>query len=118
MKTELINRITTIFKEAEHKALAALHVAELEPAQETRLVSEWMTPTELAAYWRCFNKQGEPTTDGILSWARRPHDQYPLPHAYMGDMMRFHRDEVNQWAKEEAERRRIENERRRLKLAG
>jgi len=118
MKTELISHITSIFKEAEHKALAALHAIELEPVQEAQLNSEWMTPTELAAYWRCFNKQGDPTTAGILSWARRPIDQYPLPHAYMGDMMRFHRDEVNQWAKEEAERRRIEIERRRLKLAG
>jgi hypothetical protein len=35
----------------------------------------------------------------------------------MGDLLRFHRDEVNQWAKEEAERRRVQNERRRLKIA-
>ncbi|MCA1566217.1 MAG: hypothetical protein LC803_11385 [Acidobacteria bacterium] len=118
MKSELIDHITAIFKEAEYKTLAALHVVELATKQETQPVSDWLTPTELAVYWRCFNKQGVPTTSGILSWARRPLDQYPLPHAYMGDMMRFHRDEANQWAKEEAERRRIENERRRLKLAG
>jgi hypothetical protein len=77
-----------------------------------------MTAIQLAEYWQLYNKEGEPTTAGILKWAKRLPDEFPLPHAYMGDMMRFHRDEANQWAKEEAERRRVENERKRLKLAG
>jgi hypothetical protein len=61
--------------------------------------------------------KGEPTVAGIIKWPKRPPNQFPLPHAYMGDLLRFHRDEVNQWAKEEAERRRVQNERRRLKIA-
>ena len=44
-------------------------------------------------------------------------DHFPLPHAYMGDLLRFNRDEVDQWAREEAERRRVQYEKRRLKIA-
>jgi hypothetical protein len=117
MKDELLDRVASIFREAEHRTLAALHAIEFEPAREV-WVSEWMTPTELAIYWRCINKEGEPTTAGIFSWARRPIDQHPLPHAHMGDMMRFHRDEVNQWAKEEAARRKTHSVRKRIKVAG
>ena len=35
----------------------------------------------------------------------------------MGDLLRFNRVEVDVWAKEEAERRRVHNEKRRLKIA-
>ena len=37
--------------------------------------------------------------------------------AYMGDLLRFNRDEVDQWARQEAERRRAQAEKRRLKIA-
>ena len=79
--------------------------------------AEWMSATQLAEYWHLRNEKGEPTVAGIIKWAKRPPNQFPLPHAYMGDLLRFHRDEVNQWAREEAERRRVQNERRRLKIA-
>lgn len=79
--------------------------------------AEWMSATQLAEYWHLQNDKGEPTVSGILKWAKRPLDQFPLPHAYMGDLLRFNRDEANQWAKEEAERRRAHSERRRLKIA-
>ena len=79
--------------------------------------SEWMSATQLAEYWHLHNDRGEPTVAGIIKWAKRSPSQFPLPHAYMGDLLRFHRDEVNQWAREEAERRRVQNERRRLKIA-
>lgn len=78
---------------------------------------EWMSATQLAEYWHLHNDKGEPTVAGIIKWAKRPPNQFPLPHAYMGDLLRFHRDEVNQWAREEAERRRVQSERRRLKIA-
>jgi hypothetical protein len=78
---------------------------------------EWMSATQLAEYWHLQNDKGEPTVAGIIKWAKRSPSQFPLPHAYMGDLLRFHRDEVNQWAREEAERRRVQNERRRLKIA-
>ena len=33
----------------------------------------------------------------------------------MGDLLRFNRDEVDQWARQEAERRRAQAEKRKLK---
>jgi len=76
-----------------------------------------MGPTQLAEYWQLYNDKDEPTTAGILKWSRRPPDQFPLPHAYMGDLLRFNREEVDLWAKQEAERRRAQNEKRRFKIA-
>ena len=78
---------------------------------------EWMTASQLARYWQLINANGEPTTAGIMKWARRPEDEHPLPHAYMGDLLRFHRADVDVWAREEADRRRIQNEHRRLRIA-
>jgi hypothetical protein len=78
---------------------------------------EWMTASQLARYWQLVNANSEPTTAGIMKWARRPEDEHPLPHAYMGDLLRFHRADVDVWAREEAERRRVQHEHRRLKIA-
>lgn len=71
--------------------------------QITEPSTPWMTAKQLAGYWQLCNKNGEPTTAGILKWAKR--DSNPLPHAYLGDLIRFHRDEVDRWARHEAERR-------------
>jgi len=78
---------------------------------------EWMTATQLAEYWQFFNDKNEPTIAGILKWSKRPPNQFPLPHAYMGDLLRFNRKEVDLWAKAEAERRRVQKEKRQLKIA-
>lgn len=78
---------------------------------------EWMTASQLARYWQLVNSNEEPTTAGIIKWAKRSLEEHPLPHAYMGDLLRFNRDEVDAWAKEEAERRRAQSEKRRLKIA-
>jgi hypothetical protein len=78
---------------------------------------EWMTIMELAEYWRFFDKEGNPVTAGILKWMRRPKDEHPLPHGYMGDKPRFKREAVDRWAEEESEIRRKESERKRLELA-
>ncbi len=85
-----------------------------EPVTPTR---EWMTATQLAEYWQLYNDKNEPTTAGILKWSKRPSDQFPLPHAYMGDLLRFNREEVDLWAKEEAERRRTQKEKQQLRIA-
>ena len=100
-----LDAVTVLLSEAESEKIA------LEPLQD------WMTAGQLARYWQLINANGEPTTAGIMKWARRLEDEHPLPHAYMGDLLRFHRDEVNQWAREEAGRRRVHSERRRLKIA-
>lgn len=78
---------------------------------------DWMTASQLARYWQLVNANEEPTTAGIIKWAKRSADEHPLPHAYMGDLLRFNRYEVDAWAREEGERRRAQSEKRRLKIA-
>ena len=78
---------------------------------------EWMTAAQLARYWELVNANGEPITAGIMKWTRRAETDHPLPHACMGDLLRFKRDEVDRWAQEEAALRRAEKNRKRLHLA-
>jgi len=112
---ELVAQLARIYERAQQETLALLQSQPTE--QLSSPVREWMNATQLAEYWQLYNDKNEPTTAGILKWSKRPTDQFPLPHAYMGDMLRFNRDEVERWAHEEAERRRVQNEKRRLKIA-
>jgi len=105
--------LNRIYERALEETLALINSRQPEPT----IYREWMNATQLAEYWQLYNDKNEPTIAGILKWARRPKDQFPLPHAYMGDLLRFHREEVDRWAHEEAERRRVQNEKRRLKIA-
>ena len=112
---ELALQVSRIYERAQHETLALL---QSRPTQKVVVpVREWMSAAQLAEYWQLYNDKNEPTTAGILKWSKRPADQFPLPHAYMGDLLRFNRVEVDVWAKEEAERRRAQNEKRRLKIA-
>ena len=112
---ELAARVAHIYERAQNETLALLQSRPTEKViPESR---EWMSAAQLAEYWQLYNDKNEPTTAGILKWSKRPQDQFPLPHAYMGDLLRFNRVEVDVWAKEEAERRRVQNEKRRLKIA-
>jgi hypothetical protein len=43
-----------------------------------------MSATQLVENWQLYNENKEPTTAGILKWARRSADKSLLPHAYMG----------------------------------
>jgi hypothetical protein len=52
-----------------------------------------------------------------MKWAKRSDDEHPLPHACMGDLLRFKREEVDRWAQEEAARRKAEGHRKKLQLA-
>ena len=115
MTEELREQVVRIYERAQNETLALI---QSRPAEKIVMpVREWMSATQLAEYWQLYNYKNEPTTAGILKWSKRPPDKFPLPHAYMGDLLRFNRDEVDLWAKEEAERRRIQNEKRRLKIA-
>ena len=114
---DLKEKLTRVLDRATHEAIAlvlAQPETERAPAEP---VFEWMTATQLARYWQLVNANDEPTTAGILKWVKRPGSDHPLPHAYMGDLLRFSRQEVDLWAKEEAERRRVQNQNRRLKIA-
>jgi hypothetical protein len=114
---DLKEKLTRVLDRATHEAVALI-LAQPEPERTpAESAPDWMTATQLARYWQLVNANGEPTTAGIMKWARRSEDEHPLPHAYMGDLLRFHRDEVDVWAKEEADRRRTQNEKRRLRIA-
>ena len=112
---KLAAELARIYERAQEETLALL---QSQPAEQIiSPVREWMSATQLAEYWQLYNDKNEPTTAGILKWSKRPAGQFPLPHAYMGDLLRFYRDEVDQWAHEEAERRRVHNAKRRPNIA-
>ena len=115
MTEELVTQVSRIYERAQNETLALI---QSRPAEKIVIpVREWMSATQLAEYWQLYNDKSEPTTAGILKWSKRPADQFPLPHAYMGDLLRFNRDEVDLWAREEGERRRTQNQKRRVKIA-
>ena len=112
---ELAERVMRIGERVQAEVLELLMSRNIdEPRAPTRA---WMTATQLAEYWQLYNDKNEPTTAGILKWCKRPPDRFPLPHGYMGDLLRFNRHEVDGWAKEEAERRRVQKEKRQLRIA-
>jgi hypothetical protein len=114
---DLKEKLSCVIDRATQDAIALL-LTQREVAQPSvESAPDWMTATQLARYWQLVNANGEPTTAGIVKWARRSDSEHPLPHAYMGDLLRFHRDEADLWAREEAERRRTQNEKRRLRIA-
>jgi hypothetical protein len=115
--SELEEKLNRVLDRATQDAIALLlsHCEKEKPATEPIL--EWMTASQLARYWQLVNTNGEPTTAGIMKWVRRSENEHPLPHAYMGDLLRFHRTDVDIWAREEADRRRVQNEQRRLRIA-
>lgn len=115
MTEELVTQVSRIYERAQNETLALI---QSRPAEKIVIpVREWMSATQLAEYWQLYNDKNEPTTAGILKWSKRPADQFPLPHAYMGNLLRFNRDEVDLWAREEGERRRGQKEKRRLNIA-
>jgi len=115
--SDLREKLTRLLDRATQDAVALLLTRREIEKPSAELIPEWMTASQLARYWQLANANGEPTTAGIMKWARRPEDEHPLPHAYMGDLLRFHRADVDVWAREEADRRRVQNEQRRLRIA-
>jgi hypothetical protein len=98
---------------------AIAHRVCLEMLERARAVApavqtEWMTELELAAYWQLRNADGQPTMHSIRKWTARPENEHPLPCAQMGEMRRYHRSEVDRWAREEAEHRRRKRSESRL----
>lgn len=113
----LKDKLANVIDRAKQGAIALLLAQGETEKPSVEPTPEWMTATQLARYWQLVNSNGEPTTAGIMKWARRSENEHPLPHAYMGDLLRFHRNEVDLWAREEAERRRVQNEQWRLRIA-
>jgi hypothetical protein len=114
---DLKEKLVGLFDRTSDEAIAMLAAqSEIEKVAPEPL-PDWMTASQLARYWQLVNANGEPTTAGIMKWARRRENEHPLPHAYMGDLLRFYRNDVDVWAREEADRRRVQNEQRRLRIA-
>jgi len=99
------DEVTRICDRAKVDLLAILS-AQQPKLEVVAVLPEWLTASQLAEHWQLTNDEGKPTTAGIQKWAKRKPEDFPLPHAYMGDRIRFPRIEVDQWAREEAERRR------------
>ena len=81
MTEELMTQVSRIYERAQNETLALIQSRP--PETIVVAVREWMSATQLGEYWQLCNDRNEPTTAGILKWAKRPPDQFPLPHAYM-----------------------------------
>ena len=115
--SNLREKLARVLDRATQDAIALLlsHCESETPSAEP--IPEWMTASQLARYWQLVNAQGEPTTAAIMKWTKRPENDHPLPHACMGDLLRFKREEVDRWAQDEAARRKVEGNRKKLQLA-
>lgn len=91
-------------------------IAREEAEAAARLVGEvqrgavetpWMNERELALYMRLLDSDGNPQTASIRKWATRA--EHPLPTGNAGERgRRFHREQVDQWMLQEANRLRGE----------
>ena len=114
---DLKEKLTRLFDRISDEAIAIL-VAQTDTERAApEPLPEWMTASQLARYWQLVNAEGEPTTAGIMKWAKRSEDEHPLPYSCMGDLLRFRREDADRWAQEEAERRKAEGKRKKLQLA-
>ncbi len=78
---DLKEKLTRVLDRATHEAVALI-LAQPEPERTpAESAPDWMTATQLARYWQLVNANGEPTTAGIMKWARRSENEHPLPHA-------------------------------------
>ena len=117
MNNDLEQKMSLALDRTRHELLALILSQHEDKSEAVDPTPDWMTATQLARYWQLVNAEGEPTTAGIMKWTKRSENGHPLPHACMGDLLRFKREEVDRWAQEEAARRRVESNRKRLQLA-
>ena len=114
---DLKRKIADILECAAKDVIALVEVNRDIETCSSEPLPEWMTAGQLARYWQLVNANGEPITAGIMKWTKRAENEHPLPHACMGDLLRFKREEVDRWAQEEAAVRRAEKNRKKLHLA-
>ena len=68
---DLKEKLASVIDRATQDAIPLLLAqAEAAPAPAEPTL-DWMTATQLARYWQLMNAHGEPTTAGILKWAKR-----------------------------------------------
>ncbi len=105
MSNDVEQQVIRICEQAKHELIALLLSLPVTPDPPAPPTQEWMTVKQLAQYWQLLTNDNEPRTAGIMKWANRPADQSPFPHACLGDLLRFRREDVDRWAYEEAGRR-------------
>lgn|SRR5215213_6511571 len=74
------------------------------PSPSSEINSPWLTELQLAEYWQLRGRDGEWTVHSIRRWTARPDN--PLPCGNLGEIRRYHKEHVDRWAIEEAERQR------------
>jgi hypothetical protein len=114
---DLRAKITDVLDCAAKEVIALVEVDGEIEKNSTEPLPEWMTAAQLARYWQLVNANGEAITAGIMKWTKRAENEHPLPHACMGDLLRFKRVDVDRWAQEEAAFRKAEKNRKKLHLA-
>ena len=114
---DLKAKIADVLECAAKEVIALVEAGRDGEQNSVEALPEWMTAAQLARYWQIVNASGEPITAGIMKWTKRAENEHPLPHACMGDLLRFKREEVDRWAQEEAAFRRAEKNRKKLHLA-
>ena len=114
---DLKAKIANVFGCAAKEVIALVEANRDFEMSSAEPLPEWMTAGQLALYWQLTNANGEPITAGIMKWTKRAENEHPLPHACMGDLLRFKREEVDRWAQEEAARRKAESQRKKFQLA-
>jgi hypothetical protein len=92
---DLKAKIADVFECAAKEVIALLEADRDVEKTTVELLPEWMTAGQLARYWQLVNSSGEPITAGIMKWTKRAENEHPLPHACMGDLLRFKREEVD-----------------------
>lgn len=80
---DLKEKLASVIDRATQEAVALLLSQRATENPSVESAPEWMTGSQLARYWQLVNTHGEPTTAGIMKWARRAENEQPLPHAYM-----------------------------------
>jgi hypothetical protein len=115
--SDLKAKITDVVERAAKEVIAIVEEDREVENGSAEPLSEWMTAAQLARYWQLVNASGEPITAGIMKWTKRAENEHPLPHACMGDLLRFKREDVDRWAQEEAALRRAEKNQKKLHLA-
>ena len=114
---DLKAKIAQVFECAAREVIALVETSRDVEKNSVEPLPEWMTAAQLARYWQLVNASGAPITAGIMKWTKRGENEHPLPHACMGDLLRFKREQVDRWAQEEAAYRRAEKNRKKLHLA-
>ena len=115
--SDLKDKLTHAFERMTQEVIALVQAHCDIGTRSPEPLPEWMTAAQLARYWQLVNASGEPITAGIMKWTKRAENEHPLPHACMGDLLRFKREDVDRWAQEEAAFRRAEKNRKKLHLA-